>query len=245
MALFLGGYTLRLPLVPVLVVAPVLALLLALGTWQLTRADEKEAILAVYRERSQAPAAPLPTQWADSEQLRFRHVELTASFVPHRQFLLDNQIRDGRVGFQVLTPARVAGRDELVLVDRGWIPQQGGRDALPDLDVSAEPRRISGVIYVPFGQGLRLGGMDEGQLAWPRLIQYVDFEQLEKRLMQSIAPFTVRLDPTYPDGYLREWPVIAVSPERHLAYAIQWFGLAVVLVVGFIAVNLKRDARDD
>lgn len=244
MALSFGTYRLRLPLVPVLVVLPLVSMLLGLGAWQLDRAGEKASILASYRERSQGPARPIGPGSDGLEQLRFRHVELSGQFLPGRQFLLDNQIRNGRVGYQVLTPMRVTGRDDLVLVDRGWVPQGPTRAELPDVIVSDGQRRITGVLYVPFGEGLRLGEMDEGQLSWPRLIQYVDFGLIEKRLMHAVAPFTVRLDPTASDGYLREWPVVAVSPERHLAYAIQWFGLALVLAIGFVIVNLKRENRD-
>lgn len=243
MALSFGAYRLRLPLIPVLVVAPVLALLLGLGTWQLDRAEEKASILASYRERSEAPARPLGAGSEAPERLRFRHVELSGDFLSERQFLLDNQIRNGRVGYQVLTPMRVVGRDDLVLVDRGWVPQGATRAELPDVVVPPGPRRITGVVYVPFGEGLRLGEMDEAQLSWPRLIQYVDFGLIEKRLMHAVAPFTVRLDPAAPDGYLRDWQVVAVSPERHLAYAIQWFGLALVLAIGFLVVNLEREGR--
>ncbi len=244
MALSFGVYRLRLPLVPLLVVVPVLVMLLGLGAWQLSRAEEKAAILAVHRERSESPAGPIDPSWQTPEQLRFRRVELMGQYVPERQFLLDNQIRSGRVGYEVITPMRIHGREALVLVNRGWVPQGGTRAELPDVTVSEGSRRITGVLYMPFGEGLRLGGMDEAQLSWPRVIQYVDVGLIETRLMHAVAPFTVRLDPAEPDGYVRDWAVVAVSPERHLAYAIQWFGLALVLAIGFVAVNLKREVPD-
>lgn len=244
MAISLGRYRLRLPLVPVLVVAPLLGLLIGLGTWQLSRAEEKSALLDLYRERSESPPASLEYGFARLDQLRFRHVELSGQFLPDRQFLLDNQISNGRVGYRVLTPLRVAGRDDLILVDRGWVPQGATRADLPSVAVSPDPRRITGIVYVPLGEGLRLGGMDEGQHTWPRVVQYVDFEMIARRLMHPVAPFTVRLDPAMPEGYLREWQIVAVTPERHLAYAIQWFGLALVLAVGFVILNIERVDRN-
>jgi surfeit locus 1 family protein len=60
----------------------------------------------------------------------------------------------------------------------------------------------------------------------------------------------LRLDPRSAHGYLREWDTVPFTPERHLAYALQWFGLSVVLLVIFVAAQLRRvdgvdDERDD
>jgi surfeit locus 1 family protein len=83
--------------------------------------------------------------------------------------------------------------------------------------------------------------MDDGQLGWPRVIQYLDFEVMGERLGRPVAPLTVRLDP---DRALRirarQWaPVVPMGAERHLGYALQWFGLALALVVIVLVLLLR------
>lgn len=219
----------------------VMAALAALGNWQLDRAGEKRAILELYEARSRAPAGPIQFSAADPSTLRYRHVYAYGEFDAARQFLLDNQVRDGRPGYQVLTPLRIPGRREAVLVDRGWVPLAGRRDEPPAIGLLVTgPRRIEGTLYLPYGEGLRLGSIDAGAHGWPRVIQYLDFEALEERLGYPLARFTLRLDPGQPDGFRRDWPTVALTPERHLAYAVQWFALAAVVFTLFVVLNTRR-----
>jgi len=222
-----------------LVTAVVVIALSALGFWQLDRAEGKASVLETYRERRDEPAVRLDLSAQPSEQ-RYRHVEVRGRFDTEHQFLLDNQVREGHVGYDVLTPLRLAGRDQAVLVNRGWVPLEGSREIVPDVEVTAEPVQLSGTVYVPYGEGYRLGEMDAGEIGWPRRVQYLDFEAMEERLGYPLADLTVRLDPGEPYGYERDWQAVPFGPERHIAYAVQWFAMALAVVVIFISLNLKR-----
>ena len=215
------------------------SLFAGLGRWQLNRADEKTQILDAYQTRAVELASVMPERIENPEQWRYRKVHISASPLTSRQFLLDNQTRNGRVGFNVLTPFRpVDGR--LLLVDRGWVPLGASRSDLPDVSMPSESLRLEGLIYVPYEKAFTLGGMDDGELGWPRIIQFLDFETLGQRLGEPLRPFTLRLDPAAEHGYLRNWPIIAVSPDKHLAYAFQWFALAVGVGAVFIALTLRQ-----
>jgi surfeit locus 1 family protein len=52
----------------------------------------------------------------------------------------------------------------------------------------------------------------------------------------------VLLDPGEPHGYVREWQPPGLPPERHWAYAIQWWLFAAVLI-GVWAMLTARRAR--
>ena len=52
------------------------------------------------------------------------------------------------------------------------------------------------------------------------------------------------LDPGEPDGYLRQWQAPGFPPMRHLAYAVQWFGLALTLAVIYVVTNVRRVPAD-
>ncbi|HEY9031818.1 MAG TPA: SURF1 family cytochrome oxidase biogenesis protein, partial [Kangiella sp.] len=50
-------------------------------------------------------------------------------------------------------------------------------------------------------------------------------------------------DPGSP--FVRQWELVASPPEKHIAYAVQWFGMALVLIILFIVLNLKRERQDE
>ena len=210
-----------------------------LGRWQLNRADEKTEILEAYRARAKEPAVALPSELDDPVTWRSRKVHVTTTPLTERQFLLDNQIRGGRVGFNVLTPFNLPGGG-LLLVDRGWVALGASRKILPDVSIPNETMRLEGLIYVPYGKSFSLGGMDENELRWPRVIQFLDFAILEQRLGAPLRPFILRLDPALEHGYRRDWQITAISPDKHLAYAFQWFALAGTALVIFLVLSLKR-----
>ena len=216
----------------------------SLGNWQLGRAQEKRALLAMYAERAQAEPVPIAFGAEDPGSLRFRHVQAFGRYDLSRQMLLDNQVRDGRAGYLVLTPLRIPGRPEAVLVDRGWVPQGATRQELPDLGFEVADERVVGTIYAPLAGGFRLGTLDAGAAGWPRIVQYMDFPAMAERLGYPLAPFVLRLDPDQPHGYRRDWAPIAFTPERHAAYAVQWFAMAAAVLILYFTLNLKR-VRDD
>jgi surfeit locus 1 family protein len=90
--------------------------------------------------------------------------------------------------------------------------------------------------------GLKLSGADEPSKNWPSIVQVVDSEKLSKRLGYPLFDFQIELDKESPDGFKREWQATQIMPpEQHIAYAIQWFGLALTLTVIFIGNSLKRN----
>ena len=95
------------------------ALFASLGRWQLDRADEKSEMLESYRVRAAAPATALPSELDDPPLWRYRKVHVTATPLPERQFLLDNQTRESHVGYNVLTPISAELRREPQNIARG------------------------------------------------------------------------------------------------------------------------------
>ena len=217
----------------------VAGLFAGLGRWQLDRAGEKKEIIETQLHRAAEPAVELPARFEDPLRWRHRKVRFAAVPLSERQFLLDNQIREGRVGFNVLTAFKASGAG-LILVDRGWVPLGADRSDLPEVSIPGEPMRLEGSIYVPYGEPFTLGGIDDGESGWPRIIQFLDFKALGRRLGEPLRPFVVRLAPSLPHGYLRTWRLTSVSPEKHLAYAFQWFALSAAAFAVFVVLTLRR-----
>ncbi|MBS0395041.1 MAG: SURF1 family protein [Proteobacteria bacterium] len=219
-------------LLPTLLLLPLLALLLGLGHWQLGRAAEKRALVAAFRAGS-GPALPLGAAPAP----RYAHVAVAGRYLGARQFLLDNMTHAGVAGYRVWTPLERAD-GSLLLVDRGWLPVGASRAVLPPLDVDGAARTLTGRIDDLPRAGLRLAGAIEP--GWPRRVAYPTWAELEAALGRPLAHVLVLLDAGAADGFVRDWQPPAPGPERHLGYALQWFALALTLLVAWFVVHLKR-----
>jgi surfeit locus 1 family protein len=241
----IGAYRFRPGLWPTLATVTLLPILLSLGFWQLDRAGEKRAFLASLEAGRQAPPVQLNGEQPAYERARHRSVQASGRYDSEHQFLLENQIRDGRPGYLVLTPLQLEGSDAAVLVDRGWVAAEGHRDRLPRIDAPSGHVEVAGVLDSGPAVGLRLGepAAEEG---WPRRLQYLDYPYVADNLPYRILPYLVHLDPAAPDGFRRDWePVAPMGPQTHRGYAVQWFGLAVALVVIYLVVNIKRGSGRD
>ena len=226
-----------------------LVLLLSLGTWQLGRAVEKEELLADQKSKSEQSVVVLSTLLNDGRPIddyRYRDVQVSGKYDSSHQFLLDNQVKNRRVGYNVITPLYTEA-GEIVLVDRGWVPMGLSRQLTPNvaLDDEALMRVVEGSLYTPLGEAYSLGAMDDGEITWPRVIQFLDFEAMSNRVGGDVLPLVVRLSPAMDDGFLREWPIVAAGPEKHLGYAFQWFMMAFVLATLLIVLSRRRLNNDD
>lgn len=226
-------------------VAAVTAVFLFLGMWQLERAEEKRRLLDIHAERAAAAAAPLEALEGDPAAAAHRRVEVTGTFWKERQILRDNRIHEGQAGYHVITPFFPAGVNAVLLVNRGWIPWGPRREELPRFDTPEAEVRLTGTLRVPPGDTLVLGPEEAHGGTWPRIVQTVDIPGLTAALGHDLLPYVLLLDPAAPAGFVREWSPLygGIGPEKHRAYALQWFTFAALMVVLSIAAA-RRGARD-
>jgi surfeit locus 1 family protein len=227
--------------VPFFAAALALAGFVALGFWQVGRAREKQALIDEYRHGGDTIVDATARPFADLP--RYQSVRLRGAYDPQRQILLDNMpSAAGSAGYRVLTPMRRAGGGPLVLVDRGWIPLGDSREQLPDIGVPSVAREIAGRLAELPQPGWRLGAADAAtSTRWPRVMNFPDAAALAAALREPVEARIVLLHPDAPDGFERKWrPATRLGPERHLGYAIQWFGLAIATALIFVVVSLRR-----
>jgi len=98
--------------------------------------------------------------------------------------------------------------------------------------------------YVPPGASLELRHVESRD--WPQLINQVDAAALWQRLGRGGLPLELRLEPGSA-AYDTDWPVVAMGPERHLGYAVQWFAMAVALCALYLYLGIRqaRELPDD
>jgi surfeit locus 1 family protein len=70
---------------------------------------------------------------------------------------------------------------------------------------------------------------------WP------EHASIESALERKVLPGLVLLDADQPDGYERVWQArIDMGSDRHLSYAVQWFGFALAAVALFVVLGFRR-----
>ncbi|MDD1650483.1 MAG: SURF1 family protein [Methylococcaceae bacterium] len=218
---------------------------MSLGFWQLQRAEEKSAINALREARTQEPSMRLgPETPPDLEAMRYRPVFAEGLYDTTHQFLLDNQLKGQEPGYHVLTPLRLAGSNQAILVNRGWVPQGPSRAALPDIGLGPPRKiRIQGKLDYLHRVGFRLKGAEIPAAGWPSVVQLPEADQLAERLGYPLLPYQVLLDPDAESGYLRVWHAAPLDPGKNLGYALQWFLFAAGAAFLFLRHTLKRGAR--
>jgi surfeit locus 1 family protein len=234
------GNVLKANLVLTLLFLAVLALLIRLGFWQLSRAEQKEQLLALQALSMSQAEVDLSTLLGEVKDLRYRKTTIVGRYDQDHQYLIDNQIINGRVGYFVLTPFLLKGTGRSVLVNRGWVPLNKDRRVLPNLNIDEVENTLSGRINHFPVVGIKLEGAEIPTKNWPSVVQVVDINILSAKLGESLLPFQVELDAMMKDGYARNWKRnISMPPEKHIGYAVQWFGLAFTLTILFIGLSLK------
>jgi surfeit locus 1 family protein len=224
-----------------------LTLLINLGFWQLRRAEEKRTIIEQFS--GGAVTTEVLSASNVSELPLLQHVTIDGRFDTAQQVLLDNMPASkdasgfGKPGYRVLTPLR--SDRQIVLVDRGWVPLGQTRDQLPDVQVEDRLRTVHGRLADLPRAGIRLQGAPERE-SWPRVLNYPTLQELQALYGTTLLPRIVLLDESEPDGFRRDWSarysVTEFGPERHIGYAVQWFGLAFALLVIYIVVGFKQAA---
>ncbi len=236
-----GRYTIKLEIFYTLTYLIFFAVLVSLGLWQLDRSEQKRAFLKLEDQRAATDVIQLSRDiTSDVDALRYLKVSVDGTYDAEHQFLIDNQINKGKVGYYVLTPLILKDGAGAVLINRGWLPSALDRSKLPDLMLTQSVAHIVGRINHFPSVGIKLSGAETPSDGWPSLVQVVNSKILSEKLGYVLYDFQIELGSDMLDGYKRDWHAPTVMlPEQHTAYAIQWFLLALTLTIIFIWYCLK------
>jgi len=217
----------------------------ALGLWQLDRAQQKEQLLAAYAAGANGPAIEFARVRDTLDAQHYPHVRVRGHFLTDRGYLRDEQLHEGKLGVHAIAVFAVSGEDRLLLVDRGWIAWDHAPSTLPTVPALADGEVELTGIYAPFpSSGLRVGGDAlKRQNAWPKLTLRIDPAEISADLGKPLLPRMLLQDADANSGFLREWTPNVMPPVRHRAYALQWFTFALVALAVFVAVHWRAVER--
>lgn len=222
----------------------------SLGQWQLSRMSQKQAMLdGVAATLDARVAAPLA---AAAEPARARDYDWSAGtgrFVDGPAFVLDNQIHAGTPGLRIYRLfAPDAGQP--LLVDLGWTAMVDRATRLPDVAIVrgdgmlGRDLELRGLLAPPPSPGLALGpAVAPGEAV---LMTRIELDAIAGQAgLASLPPRVLRLDPALELGYLRDLDVLpnTLTPDKHLGYAVQWFGLAAAVLVIALVLTFRTRRR--
>jgi surfeit locus 1 family protein len=209
-----------------------------LGTWQMHRLAEKEALIAAVDERLNATPVTLPTvdQWPtlDLDALNFQPVSLTGAFRYNQTVTVFTSLGDARgpasgPGYWVVTPF-VLAEGGTVFVNRGFVPEDFQEAAVIDGEGDEVQVTITGLFRPGEHAGFMTPGPDtSNRIEWVR--DPVRLAAMVDPALAPIAPFYVDLPAGEPGQLPQGGETVVEFPNNHLGYAYTWYGFAIVAVV--------------
>lgn len=220
----------------------VVALFAWLGFWQLGRMHEKQAMLdataQVIHDRRPVPLAHA----TDVQQANgYDWSAGNGRFADVPAILLDNQQRDGHQGVRAYRVFQPASGSAPLLVELGWLPLPGDR-TMPVVARPGGEQHIDGLLAPPPSSGIVQAHV-ELQRGGALLATSLDRSVLRDALhLPGLAPRVLKLDPALPLGYPRDLDVLpnTLPPERHLGYAVQWFGLSLAVLLTALILTFRK-----
>lgn len=214
-----------------------LPVVIGLGFWQLARAEEKSQLKTTYQQRQQADPVDIRSL-KNQHDLLYKQVSITGRYLNNKNILLDNKIYQGIFGYEVLTAFSVTDSDLVVWVNRGWIAGDRSRRQLPVIEsILEQPLTINAEVYVPQGSLLQLSSSTENTLSQSiKVLQQFEVKN-NSDFDALVFPYSVRLNSSQAGVLVRNWLLVNVQPEKHIAYAIQWFAMAIMLVIMAFLAN--------
>ena len=214
------------------------ALFASLGYWQTTRADGKRLI----EEQLVASYASAPSELR-AEAAAFSRIRARGQFNPQFQFLIENRVRNGQPGYEVIQAFDTADGLRL-LVDRGWTGTNAWRARGKVAPAPSEDVEVIGLLLPDFGAGVTFenSSTENPVKSWPAHLQTLDLETMT-RMAEANIPHMLKLRNGEPGALGAQAFELPMSSERHTAYAVQWFGLALTAIIIWILLARRQFAR--
>ena len=225
-----------------------LAVLIGLGVWQLQRLRWKEDLVARIEALRAAPARPLGSVLAEQAaggDVDYARVMTDCPGLDDAPFVTLYALESRVTGIRVLSACPVAeGPYDAVLVDRGFLSDADAQRLRPaaSSDEAGVHRAVVGVLRSPSARSFAAAPDEPKKNLWFNR----DAPAMARKLgvTGQVAPIFLFLESPPPAGFgPQPSPVPVDISNRHLGYAITWFGLAAALLGVYLAMMFKRPNR--
>lgn len=228
-----------------LIVIVCIPLFIKLGLWQYNKAEMRQSIQNQYEASMNKQVANLRDYLTQAKVLQFQQTSVNGHYETQYQFLLDNQVENSQSGFHVITPFKIEGTEQYVLVNRGWIPGAASHDKVPTFATPEEPLEIQGMVWVPSDKIFTLEAKadnDQPQAqVWQLVWQHLDMKKYKQTAPIQVLDVIIKLDPaSKAGGFVRNWQMPPSKIMTNLGYAYQWFGFAFATLAIYLYTSVKR-----
>ncbi len=217
-------------IVPAISTVAMLAVLIALGTWQVRRLHWKEAILARIATAEASPPIALPPGPVVAVPPPFTKIAVAGRFRFDLEARFGDDVRDmpggAAMGYGQIVPLERDGAPDM-LVLRGWVPEK----RVAALDEPAGRQIVTGYVRPAEGPHWFSPADDVAD----RRFYTLDPAAIGRALgLSNLEPFIlVAVGPSEPGLFPDPARQLPRPPNNHLSYVVTWYGLAVVLLVIF------------
>ncbi|MAZ02959.1 MAG: hypothetical protein CMN56_07460 [Sneathiella sp.] len=225
-------------LLPTLITIPCVLILLALTVWQINRYSWKIDLLDTIETQLSAAPETLPPGDIDPELWHYRRVSLTGEFDHSHEIHLFAHAEAGRAGFHIITPFKRSAEGDIVLVNRGWVPESKKAPETRAKGLIEGEITVTGIARKPWEKSWSF--LPESN-AEDNVWLYGELSAMADHLGIETAPVFVELDANEVPGGLPIGGQTRISlPNNHIQYAFTWLGLAVAMIVIYVVYGLKR-----
>lgn len=230
----IGRFTLLLDWRIILLALVFIFVFCRLGFWQLSRAAQKRELQSALEQRLAVAPRALAELNVDSLQ-PYLPVTISGSLIEQKNILLVRQFYRGQLGVEVISPIRLASDNRLLLVSRGW----SSIDKVPQIPAVSGQQTLSGTVYIDPGPTF-FQQAAIAETVWPLELRQLDIELAASYYNEPLLPYIVRLYPDSPGALQAHWPRPTVAAGNHRSYALQWFGMAALVLTGVLIYSLRR-----
>lgn len=214
--------------------------LCGLGVWQLKRAELKTERYALFTERLKSARVEM-SELVSASDVTWRPVILTGTYLGIN-VLLDNRVLNTKAGYEVFSLFDIKEYGT-VLINRGWSSNGGDRSILPKLPLPRGEVNLSGYFGPIPASGITFHesvSNIERLSAQNFRVQHINWSEIGAVLEGvSLKPFIIYIDAGGPGALKIERKTPGSGADKHQAYAVQWFCMAIVLaIIGLI--NYRR-----
>jgi surfeit locus 1 family protein len=226
-------------------------IMVRLGIWQLDRLQQRRAFNERVFAQIAQPRLDLNSEALnpDLAKMEYRPVVVFGRYDHSQEIALRNQVWGNHYGVHLLTPLKILGSDQSVLVDRGWIPVEGETAE----DDNWEQYEESGIVEVHGVIRASQSKPDYGSRTDPiappgeRLTAwyFANVKRIDEQIPYSLLPVYIQQapEPVWTRMPIRSEPDIDLSEGPHLGYAFQWFTFAALLGIGYPLFIRRQEQR--
>ena len=237
-------------LIPTFVTLLAFLIMCKLGFWQLDRAKQKEDEIQAFSQLTILTYAEmLEIASRDIEQLHGRQVRLSGAIEPSSSWLIDNKTHLGKVGYSLVAKMNIKtdvnnAPSQSILVDVGWIEGSKYREYLPEVDLPSQLTALATIKAKGFDQLMLSNSNEDAGNEGGQLIRVQSYQQIFQLESEDTLPIIAFAETNTIAKMPQLYKPVVMPPEKHTAYAVQWFLLALASLVVYGFASYKRTKQE-